>query len=296
MTIIIRLELKRAPAASMQGDSTIVTVIAVYCQQGAARTPTLSSGRCLFIFLLLSSIMIYNYYTSVLVSGLVGSSSKTNIKNVYDLANSKLNVGFDNVPYIKGFLTVCHWIHLFRRFFHFFFLSNLQTTTEPQFRYFIQRKLNNSGKGEISSFLMDTHDGFSRVQRGGFAFHCEASTAYPIISTTFESNEICDVNEVPFRTNPKNQGIIVRKGSPFLNLISTRFFWMRETGVLSKHERHWVAEKPACLSNVLLTSVGFDYTAPLFFFLIIAYIISLIILILENIFYYYTKKKVGRRH
>lgn len=116
MSIINRWELKRAPAASasLQGDSTFVTAIAVYCQQGAARTPTLSSGRCLFIFLLLSSIMIYNYYTSVLVSGLVGSSSKTNIKDVYDLANSKLNVGFDDVPYMKGFLTVCHLTHLFR--------------------------------------------------------------------------------------------------------------------------------------------------------------------------------------
>lgn len=42
----------------------------------------------------------------MLVSNLVGSSSQTNIKNNYDLANSKLSVGFDNVPYIKGFLTV----------------------------------------------------------------------------------------------------------------------------------------------------------------------------------------------
>lgn len=53
----------------------------------------------------------------MLVSGLVGSSSKTNIKDVYDLANSKLNVGFDDVPYMKGFLTVCHLTHLIRWFF-----------------------------------------------------------------------------------------------------------------------------------------------------------------------------------
>lgn len=108
MTFIFRWEYRMKPvSASLRSDSTMLTAFAVFCQQGVARTPALSSGRCLLIFLFLSSIMIYNYYTSLLVSGLVGSSSQTNIKNSYDLANSKLDIGFDDVPYIKGFLTVC---------------------------------------------------------------------------------------------------------------------------------------------------------------------------------------------
>lgn len=295
MAFIFRweLRLKRASAESiaLQGDSTIVTTIAVYCQQGAARLPTLTSGRCLFIFLCLSSFMMYNYYTSVLVSGLVGSSARTNIKTANDLADSKLKIGFDNVPYIRGFLTVCislsHKSH--ENLLSFFF----QSTSEPEFHYFIDKKLNRSGTVEVSSVLLSTSDGLSRVQRGGFAFHCEASTAYPSIKKTFQSAEICDLNKVPFRKN-RYQGIIVRKGSPFLKLLSTRFYWMRESGVLSKQERHWIAEKPPCLSNAIITSVGFDYTAPLFFFLIISYIFALIVMIFENVFHHFQQRKYER--
>lgn len=188
-------------------------------------------------------------------------------------------------------------IKFFRFYFFTFVIFQLyfQSTTEPEFRYFIDTKFNRNGKGNISSALFSTRDGFNLVRRGGFAFHCEASTAYPIIQTIFAPKEICDVNQVPFRKN-RYQGIIVRKGSPFLKLISTRFYWMRETGVLSKHERHWVADKPACLSNAIITSVGFEYTAPLFFFLIISYITVLIIMILENICHYFRQKANQRNH
>lgn len=111
MSFIFRwdLRLSRASNASMalQGDSTILTTIGFYCQQGAGRLPWLTSGRSLLICLCLSSIMMYNFYTADLVSGLVASSSQTNIKTITDLANSKLKIGFVNTPYIGIFINVC---------------------------------------------------------------------------------------------------------------------------------------------------------------------------------------------
>lgn len=80
--------------------------LGAFCQQGTALAPKLTSGRCVYIFLFLSSIIIYNYYTSVLVSTLVGSPMKTNIKNVDDLSDSELKIGFEDIPYMRGYLNV----------------------------------------------------------------------------------------------------------------------------------------------------------------------------------------------
>lgn len=132
------------------------------------------------------------------------------------------------------------------------------------------------------------------MQGGDFAFHSEGSTAYPVIAATFEPNQICDLNTVRFR-QAHPQGIIVRKRSPFLSMVSTRAYWMREAGVLSKQERRWVAAKPDCLSNAIVTSVGFDYTAPLFLFLVISFIFVLIIMVLENIYYRFQQRRSGRQ-
>lgn len=73
---------------------------------GASITPNLLSGRCLFIFLLLSSLIIINSYTSALVSNLVKSNSKNKIKTIKDLEKSHLKIGFEEIPYIHSFLNV----------------------------------------------------------------------------------------------------------------------------------------------------------------------------------------------
>lgn len=73
---------------------------------GSEITPRLLSGRCLFLVLLFTSLTLYTYYTSVFVSTLVKAGSKNKIKSVTDLAKSQLKIGFEDIPYIHGFLNV----------------------------------------------------------------------------------------------------------------------------------------------------------------------------------------------
>lgn len=84
------------------------------CSQliGASITPNWLSGRCVFIFLLLNSLIIMNSYTSTLVSNLVKSNSKNKIKTIKDLENSQLKIGFEEIPYIHSFLNVCDSLFL----------------------------------------------------------------------------------------------------------------------------------------------------------------------------------------
>lgn len=56
---------------------------------------------------------------------------------------------------------------------------------------------------------------------------------------------------------------------------------MRETGIISKHQRHWMAQKPPCLSNALFTSIDFASTIASIEMLIIGYLLSIMILLLE---------------
>lgn len=86
--------------------STIISAFGAFCQQSIEISSRSASGRFLIIFLFFCSIMILNFYTSVLVSTLVGSSLKTNIKDIRDLADSNYHIGFDNVTYMRGFLNV----------------------------------------------------------------------------------------------------------------------------------------------------------------------------------------------
>lgn len=157
--------------------------------------------------------------------------------------------------------------------------------------------------------------GLDLVRKGGYAFHCDGSTAYPIIANIFEPNELCDLNEIGLRSET-TLGINLRKNSPFFEifriklinlhislfdketkhiLILIRYCRIREVGILSKHHRNWVPSKPPCNSNSYIFSVGLDYTVPIFLFLAISMMVSLFILICEITYFHFVKRK-GRKN
>lgn len=181
------------------------------------------------------------------------------------------------------------------------------------------------------------------VKKEEYAFPCEANTAFPIISETFSQREICDLNIIQFRPT-RMQGLLIKRNSSFHDIFAVkydtqthtfylfnfvllwkfdfffrRFFWMRETGLLSKHIRHWVAQKPTvnlnaykakiiinlfirfkywninlipfqCFSKAFFKSIGLPYTIAAFGVLITGYILSIIILCLEITIHFFVKK------
>lgn len=68
---------------------------------------------------------------------------------------------------------------------------------------------------------MKTQEGFELVQKGMFAFHCDANTAFPIIRTTFTEPQLCNLNVLPFRRE-KLQSFVLKRNSPFHDLFATR--------------------------------------------------------------------------
>jgi len=68
--------------------------------------PKSAGGRLAFIAVMLTSFLMYNYYTSIVVSTLLGSPVRSNIRTIQQLADSSLEVGFDTVPFTKTYLVV----------------------------------------------------------------------------------------------------------------------------------------------------------------------------------------------
>lgn len=68
--------------------------------------PNRFPGRCIYIFLFLLSVILYNTYTSILVSSLVGGPSKTDITDVWKLADSSLTFRSEDIPYMHSYFEV----------------------------------------------------------------------------------------------------------------------------------------------------------------------------------------------
>lgn len=86
--------------------SPFLITFGIYCQQGFHGCVSAISIRCLIIFLYLSGMMVYNFYTSVLVSTLVESKYETNILSVLDLVKSDLSILLSNTNVIRHFQEV----------------------------------------------------------------------------------------------------------------------------------------------------------------------------------------------
>lgn len=102
---------------------------------------------------------------------------------------------------------------------HFTNLHQFFTFQETPYDIAIElynKKIKNSNN---NSGFYEPEDGLRLVKKGGFAFHVETSTAYPIIEETFTNEEICELQEVQmYRTQPMHTNL--QKGSPFREMMN----------------------------------------------------------------------------
>lgn len=76
------------------------------CSQGSDMVPGSIGGRMVFYTLYLLTFLMYNYYTSIVVSSLLGSPVKSDIKTMSQLAESSLEVGLEPLPFTLTYLNV----------------------------------------------------------------------------------------------------------------------------------------------------------------------------------------------
>ncbi|KAH8296115.1 hypothetical protein KR054_001969 [Drosophila jambulina] len=238
--------------------TTFLISFGAACIQSSVLIPRSTGGRLIYFALFLISFIMYNYYTSVVVSSLLSSPVKSKIKTMQQLAESPLTVGLEPLPFTKSYLNY----------------SRL-----PEIHLFIKRKIEPQAKNP--ELWLPAEEGVLRVRDNpGYVFVFETSSGYAYVERYFTAQQICDLNEVLFRPEQLFYTHLHRN-STYKELFRLRFLRVLETGVYRKQRSYWVHMKLHCVAQNFVITVGMEYVAPLLLMLICAYILVVLILLIE---------------
>ncbi|ALC43862.1 Ir75b, partial [Drosophila busckii] len=260
--LTFRLERKKLSSSGDMKASLLTSCLISFgaaCIQGAWLLPRSTGGRMVFYALMLTCFLMYNYYTSVVVSTLLGTPPKSNIKSIQQLADSNLEVSVEPTPYTKIYV---------------------ETSDMPDVRSLYLNKIVNS-KRDPKRMWLPTEKGVILVRNvPGFVYIAEAATAYVFVRKHYLPHEICELNEILLREETSAQTLVL-KTSSFAELFKLNELRLLETGVHFKHYRYWVRTKLHCYQSNVVAAVGMDSAGPLFLLLFCAYMGCLLVLGLE---------------
>lgn len=105
-SMVLHLSLTRERGAPKSIPIVLLLCFGIFCQQGITYRIRKNSTRWSIIFLFFASYIIYNFYTSTLVSTLVETKPISSIENKEELADSNIPIGFCKSELIKNFIKV----------------------------------------------------------------------------------------------------------------------------------------------------------------------------------------------
>ncbi|KAH8389443.1 hypothetical protein KR200_001793 [Drosophila serrata] len=224
----------------------ILQTFGAMCQQGLDPTPRDRSVRFLVITLFLFSLVMYNYYTSSVVGGLL-SSSDQGPATVDEITSSPLKISFEDIGYYKV---------LFRE------SKNASITR------LIEKKLSSSRSPNELGIFSHIEEAIPYLKAGGFAFHCEVVDAYPVIAEFFDAKEICDLRDVSGLMEVEILNWIFPKNSQYAEIFRTAMCNAQEKGFVERILRRRQTKKPACQSLYTVYPVSLAGVFPAFIILI----------------------------
>ncbi|KAH8287786.1 hypothetical protein KR018_000064 [Drosophila ironensis] len=242
------------PDRSNTNDYPIKTVCAerilqsfgAVCQQGLDPIPKERSVRFLVMTLFLFSLVMYNYYTSSVVGGLL-SSSDQGPSTVDEITASPLKISFEDIGYYKV---------LFRE------------STNKSVTRLIQKKLSASRESNELPIFSHIEEAVPFLKAGGVAFHCEVVDAYPVIAEFFDATEICDLREVSGLMEVEIMNWISVKNSQYTEIFRTAMYNAQEKGFVERILRRRQMKKPACQSLYTVYPVSLSGVLSAFIILI----------------------------
>ncbi|KAF5300902.1 hypothetical protein FQR65_LT09065 [Abscondita terminalis] len=201
----------------------VIYSIGELCQQGFSYIPSLASGRIVIMTVLIFFFLIYQFYSASIVSFLLMEPPRS-INTLSDLLKSHLKAGCEDSLYDKDYIA---------------------TTTDPVAIELYNKKM--KGDNDNPSFL-PARKGLDKVKDGGFAFHTQTATAYPIIESQFPEKAICELAEVKMYAT-QTLYMTLPKKSPLKEMFNYCMFHQMEVGVLNRLRKHWDAHKPQCVDH-----------------------------------------------
>ncbi|SPP81586.1 blast:Glutamate receptor U1 [Drosophila guanche] len=247
----------------------VLQTFAALCQQGLDPIPKDYPSRFVVITIFLFSLVMYNYYTSSVVGGLLSHSHK-GPATVDAITSSALTISFEDIGYYKV---------LFRE------------SKSPALTRLIKRKLSSSrSSGDLSVFA-HIEEALPYIKSGGFAFHCEVVDAYPLIAEMFDASEICDLREVSGLLESELMNWILHKNSQYTELFRVSMCSARERGFVERILRRRQIKKPTCEALYTVYPVTLSGALAAFIVLICGATISILMLSIEIFFAYVHSKR-----
>ncbi|XP_038214536.1 glutamate receptor ionotropic, kainate 2-like [Zerene cesonia] len=228
--------------------------VGAVCQQGSDLSPQILSARILMLFTLLSSLFAFTSYSAKIVSILQAPSNA--IQTIDDLTHSPMGMGVQETTYKKVYFA---------------------ESTDPATRRLYRRKLQPLGDGAYLSVV----EGIDRVRKGLFAFQVEQSSGYDVISRTYTEREKCGLKEIQAFKLPM-VAVPIRRHSGYRDLFAARLRWHRETGLMDRVRRTWLARRARCdAGGGGFVSVGLADVLPALAALLAGALLAAALLLLE---------------
>ncbi|XP_013134778.1 PREDICTED: uncharacterized protein LOC106100459 [Papilio polytes] len=244
------------------------SVFATTCQQGR---------RLILLVVGLTSMLLYNYYTSSVVSWLLNAAAPT-LNDLDTLMNSDLELIFEDIGYTRGWLDNPG----------FFYYSGHKNPKEDELR---NRKVINAKR--TVPLLQPVTAGIELVRTGGYAYHTEPYTAYQAISKTFDDTELCKLGSLQMM-QPAQVYIMAQKRSPYKEFFVWSLMRLQERGHVRAAQGRVGGAEPAC-SGRTPRALALGQAAPAFALLAEAALLSMLILFIEILWYRFTTEKSKKK-
>lgn len=253
--VMISMKFQRHRKVQMTVIRAFILTLGVLTQQGVVESfRKLSVRTGLFVFMIFS-LIIYQFYSSFIVSSLLTNSPKT-INSLRQLIDSQLEVGIEDVTYNYDFF---------------------QTTNDPIAQELYKKKI------EKNHNFFDIDHGLKLMRKGGFAFHVDTSYGYKLIQEIFTEQEVCELHEIllyPIRP----LSVAVAKDSPFREFVKVGLQRLVEKSLMDHQTKKWSGLKPKCVKSVTeIKAVDISEASPILILLVAANISGFLILICEII-------------
>ncbi|XP_028037287.1 ionotropic receptor 75a-like [Bombyx mandarina] len=267
--------LERRPSP---GIFAIFSVFATTCQQdfedGAPLDETVSSQgrRAALLVVGLTSMLLYNYYTSSVVSWLLNAAAPS-ISDLDGLMNSDFELIFEDIGYTRG------WFDNPGLFYFSGFKNPKEDILRDKRVLHTKRKL---------PPLQPVEKGIELVRTGQFAYHTEPFTASQVISRTFKEQELCELGGLPIML-PANAYMYGQRRSPYKKFFVWSLMRLLERGHIRAAEARFSGTIPPC-SGRMPRSLALGQAAPAFVLLAAFTVLSVIIAMIERIWFRYRSK------
>lgn len=240
----------------------ILNTIAGICQQDFNPISEYITKRIIIFCIMMTSLLLYNYYTSILVSSLLSSAPK-GPQSIREIIDSSLHISFNDVGYHRTL-----------------FAENNNSIVLEMF----SKKLKPSRQGkDIPPMYTDVKTAVPYIRQGKFAFHVEVTNAYSYIAKEFNAQEICDLRALTGFINESGttMTMILTKRSQYTKMFKIGLIKMQEIGLDRKATNEYAWKKPVCQATVTVKAVSLPSVNTSFYLLGIGIGVSILFLGLE---------------